>query len=66
MRSSHESSSLPSDSKGLAYKHKDKSKAPSPTFVCKFSMKGERLVMSLDEFCNAIGVANTGSWAETG
>ena len=22
--------------------------------------------MSLDEFCNAIGIANTGSWAETG
>ena len=22
--------------------------------------------MSLDEFCNAIGVANTGSWGETG
>ena len=48
------------------YKYKNKSKAPSPTFVCKFSMKGERLVMSLGEFCNAIGVANTGSWAETG
>ena len=48
------------------HKHKNKSKAHSPTFVCKFSMKGERLVMSLDEFCNAIGVANTGSWEETG
>ena len=47
------------------YKHKNKSKAPAPTFVCKFSMRGERLVMSLDEFCNAIGVANTGSWEET-
>ena len=48
------------------HKHKNKSKAHSPTFVCKFSMKGEHLVMSQDEFCNAIGVANTGSWEETG
>ena len=29
-------------------------------------MRGEHLIMSLDEFCNAIGVANTGSWDETG
>ena len=43
-----------------------KSKAPSLTFVCKFTMRGERLIMSLDEFCNAIGVANMGSWDETG
>ena len=27
-----------------AYEHKNKSKAHSPTFVCKFSMKGERHV----------------------
>jgi hypothetical protein len=47
------------------YKHSKKSKAPTPTFVCKFTMRGERLVMSLEEFCKAIGVENRGSWDET-
>ena len=47
------------------YKHSKKSKPPSPTFVIKFTMRGQRLVMSLDEFCKAIRVENTGSWEET-
>ena len=47
------------------YKHGKKSKPPPPSFVCKFSMRGERLVMSLEEFCKAIGVENRGSWDET-
>ena len=46
-------------------KHRKRSKAPPLTFVCKFTMRGERLVMSLGEFCNAIGVENSGSWSET-
>ena len=47
-------------------KNSKKSKAPSLTFVCKFTMRGENLIVSLDEFGNAIFVANTGSWDETG
>ena len=49
-----------------AHKHSKKSKAPPLTFVCKFTMRGERLIMSLGDFCNAIGVENTGSWNEIG
>ena len=49
-----------------SYKYSKKSKPPPPpTFVVKFSMRGQRLVMSLDEFCKAIRVQNTGSWDET-
>ena len=48
-----------------SYKHSKKSKPPPPTFVIKISMRGKRFVMSLEEFCKAIRVENTGSWDET-
>ena len=48
-----------------SYKYSKKSKPPPPTFVVKFTMRGQRLVMSLEEFCKAIRVQNTGSWDET-
>jgi hypothetical protein len=46
------------------HKRSKKSKPPPPTFVFKFSMKGQRLCLSLDGFCKAIRVENRGSWDE--
>lgn len=51
---------------GPVVHRKSKSKNPPPaTFVIKFTMRGQRLVMSLEEFCKAIRVPTTGLWDET-
>lgn len=46
-------------------KRSKKSKPPPATFVTKFIMRGQRLVMTLEEFCKAIRVPTTGVWEET-
>ena len=49
-----------------AHRYSKRSQAPTPTFTIKFTMRGQRLVMSLEEFCRAIRVENRGSWLEIG
>jgi hypothetical protein len=47
-----------------SYKESKRGKDVAPTFTIKFSMMNQCFVMSLEEFCNAVCVENTGRWDE--
>ena len=46
------------------FKKGKRDKEERTTFDVKFRMKGLRLTMSLENFCNALHLPNTGSWEE--
>jgi len=46
------------------FKKGKRDKEDKKTFDVKFRMKGLRLIMYLENFCNALHLPNTGSWEE--